>query len=396
MSAGETGAREEGWPAGGAAAGRVVAGRSHRAPAFAGPRGDAHWPLPDPAELAAHLAGSPDLEALARRARGVPALGRELVAAGTSGAQVTRTISALADATAARAIELVLAEEDLSEVEHCWLAFGSEGRGEQTLDTDQDNGIVFRAAPGRPVEETRARLVDVARKVNDALVACGYRRCRGGVMAGNPAWCLTEEEWCRRFGSWIDDPTPEALLHATIFFDFRAVQGDPALAEALRDELRRRAPAASRFLALLTGMALCRRPPIGLLHDFAIETGGEHPGTIDLKGAASALFVDAARILALASGEGAPGTVDRLRRAAAVAGMEEREVEAFVEAFDFVQVLRLRHQLEQERHGKEPDNRVDPNALNPLERCVLRESLRQAAALQRRVAHAFGADAAPA
>jgi CBS domain-containing protein len=82
-----------------------------------------------------------------------------------------------------------------------------------------------------------------------------------------------------------------------------------------------------------------------------------------------------------------------MRSAAAAAGVDRREVEGWVEAFHFVQVLRLRHQLEQDRSGEAPHNRIDPYALNPLERKFFRETLRLAASIQKRMERAFCGEA---
>jgi signal-transduction protein with cAMP-binding, CBS, and nucleotidyltransferase domain len=353
--------------------------------------GNGHSNL-DVSEFADGIASSADVASLASRAREIGALGRDLVDAGVSASHVTRTVSALADAVSERAIRLVLDGEDLAGLDFCWLAFGSEGRREQTLCTDQDNGLVFDPGQGQDVEALRARLVAISRKVNNALDACGFPRCKGGIMAGNPAWCLSVDEWRARFRSWTDEPTPEALLHASIFFDFRPLFGNESLADAMREQMVRAARGNRRFLGLLVRNALARRPPLGFFRDFAVEADGEHAGTVDLKCGAAALFVDAARIYALAAGEGAPGTEERMRGAAAAAGVDRREVEGWVEAFHFVQVLRLRHQLEQGRSGEAPHNRIDPYALNPLERKFFRETLRLAVSIQRRMERAFGSE----
>jgi CBS domain-containing protein len=155
----------------------------------------------------------------------------------------------------------------------------------------------------------------------------------------------------------------------------------------------RLAPRHREFLSGMARHALFRRPPPGLFRDFAVEAGGEHAGTLDLKTGAAALFVDAARVYALAAGVGSPSTEDRLRLAAGAAGLDHREAEALVEAFHFVQVLRLRSQLDLGRAGEAPHNRIDPYALNPLERRFFRESLRLAAAIQRRMERDFAGEA---
>lgn len=116
-----------------------------------------------------------------------------------------------------------------------------------------------------------------------------------------------------------------------------------------------------------------------------METSGEAKGTIDLKLGAAALFVDAARVYALATGSRGPGTAARLREARSAAGLEEAEVEAWIDAFHHVQLLRLERQYSLARSGGVPGNRLDPRSLNPLERRFLREALRQAKQMQGRL-----------
>src|SRR5205085_2117416 len=103
----------------------------------------------------------------------------------------------------------------------CWLALGSEGRMEQTFATDQDNALIYTEP------RAKAAFLAFADEVNHGLAACGFPLCTGDVMARNPRWCLTPEEWLGLFGGWIERPEGEALLNASIFFDFRALAGDP-------------------------------------------------------------------------------------------------------------------------------------------------------------------------
>ena len=102
------------------------------------------------------------------------------------------------DVLTARLVTLVAGARGIDLARGCWLAFGSEGRSEQTLATDQDNGLVF--ASERP-DADRASWLAFGREVNDALDACGYPLCKGNIMAGNPACCLTQDEWRMRFAA---------------------------------------------------------------------------------------------------------------------------------------------------------------------------------------------------
>jgi CBS domain-containing protein len=282
-------------------------------------------------------------------------------------------------------LELEFADRDLCGISCCWLAFGSEGRLEQTLATDQDNGLIF-AAPG-PLSADAARqlLLPIARRVNDSLAACCFPLCKGGIMAGNPRWCLSATEWRDEFARWIDSGSPDSLLNATIFFDLRPLYGAEQLAVDLRSWLAARAADSPRFLHQLAENALQNRPPLGLVRDFAVESGGEHRGTIDLKVNGSAIFVDAARIFALATGVTATSTAARLRSSAARLRLSPEKIEAWIGAFHHILDLRLHGQ--QRAGGRTvAANRVDPETLNPLERTILKESLRQARDIQARLA----------
>jgi CBS domain-containing protein len=325
------------------------------------------------------------VDALAFSAREVRGLGTAMLAQGVASEQLTQFVSALNDAVTERAIRLALRDHDVADIAFCWMGLGSEGRNEQTLATDQDNAIIFPDAEGGDREATRARLLLFAEEVNRILDACGFPLCKGDIMARNPKWCLSLGEWFDRFDDWIRNSDPEALLNASIFFDFRALHGDASLVERLREFLLDRVRDRPVFLRQMASNAMQTRPPLGLFGDIVVE--GTEGGTIDLKKQAARVFVDCARILALAAGVGAVSTADRLRACGPKIRMSEDDVATAVDAFQFVQMLRLRSQDSLDRgSGASEPNRIDPATLNSLDRRILREALRQARKLQNRVA----------
>jgi CBS domain-containing protein len=106
-------------------------------------------------------------------------------------------------------------------------------------------------------------------------------------------------------------------------------------------------------------------------------------GTLDLKTRGTRLFVDCARVFALALGIDDTGTAVRLRNAGERLHVARRHVDATVEAFQFLQLLRLRQQDQPSIPGK--PNRLDPNALNEIDQRMLKEAFRQAKQLQERL-----------
>ncbi len=330
------------------------------------------------------------IASMAQVAGDIRNLGNNLLAQGVSAEALTRTVSALNDALTREVLTRIVSDYDLTNITWCWMALGSEGRGEQTLATDQDNALVYHVAPGLPAgEELRQRreLLACAREANDALDTLGFPLCKGGIMASNADWCLSEELWRERFLQWLTEPTPEALLRANIFFDFRPLAGDAALTDRLSAWLLARTQDNKLFLRLMVANALQTEPPLGLIRAFAVDGEGPHAGTLDLKVRGTRIFVDAARVFALAQGIAETGTAERLRLAGERMKVEQRHVDATVEAFHYLQVLRLRSQGRGE-HASAP-NRIDPYALNDIDQRMLKEAFRQARKLQQRLKETF-------
>jgi CBS domain-containing protein len=333
------------------------------------------------------LARADDPARLPALARDIGDLAHSLLAQGMDAENLTAIISSLNDRVTERIIALESGNDArLAGLSWCWLALGSEGRMEQTLATDQDNALIFEAAD----DAQREALLAFAQRVNARLDACGFPLCKGGIMAGNPQWCLSAADWQRQFAQWIDHGSPEALLHASIFFDFRPLAGDAALALELRAWLNRAAQKNPRFLHQMAGNALRNRPPLGVVRDFVLSEDEAHPHTIDLKLNGTTPFVDAARIFALATGSPQTNSAGRLRAAAPALRIPDGELADWNRAFHFLQLLRLRHQHAQQRVGAVPDNHVDPDTLNPLDRRILKEALRQARKVQARLAMDYG------
>jgi CBS domain-containing protein len=330
-------------------------------------------------EVSARIDGARDLDALRAVAAEIRALAQDLMSQGIAVETLTHHVSTLNDLLTIRIIDLTQDELEPPPVPMCWIALGSEGRLEQTFSTDQDNGIIFEADDA-DAEQVREALLPYARAVNAKLDACGFPLCRGGIMAGNPRWCLRLPEWRRVFFRWIDEPEPEAVLNSSIFFDLRAIHGNELLAERLRAAVLAEAADRTLFLHKLAEEALRSDPPLGVLRDFTFDGSKEYPHTLDLKARGSRIFVDAARVLALAHRVPATSTAERLRATAEPSRLGAESVAAMVDGFHFVHLMRLRNQRVPGAPGRA--NRVDPSELNDLDRTVLKEAFRQAKKLQ--------------
>ena len=334
-------------------------------------------------QISAAIRRAADVTSLCQSAHDIRQFAVNMLAQGVGSEQLTEIISTFNDLLTARVIELTVAEMGLDKTplaeRYCWMALGSEGRLEQTLSTDQDNGLIFETPDGWTPDQARQQLLPFARRVNEALDACGFPLCKGGVMASNPQWCLSLDEWRGTFADWIQRGDGQTLLNASIFFDFRPLFGEACLCDVLRQWLNGYVVQYRMFLRLMVINALGNRPPLGVVRDFVTNAEGN---TLDLKLNGTTPFVDASRVMALYAGSGETGTVPRLRAIGKHWNLEPAEVEGWAESFLYIQMLRLRSQYEKLQRGEEMDNRIDPDGLNDLDRRILKEAFRQARKLQ--------------
>lgn len=328
-------------------------------------------------QVSTAIRAADDVAALGLAAQDIRHFARSLLGQGVQARQLTALISHLNDVLTRRLLEIKAGAHGVDLRRLCWVALGSEGRGEQTVATDQDNALILE---DRCAAAARSCALAFAHDVNLALDACGYPLCRGGIMAGQPDCCLTLSEWRERFAQWIEHGAPQDLLDASIFFDLRALAGNEQLAQGLHAQVLESARRTPRFLKQMAQNALTRGVPLGWLG--GIDTDAH--GCIDLKLQGTAIFVDAARLYALAHGSPAVGTGERLADAGGRMGLAEGEYGAWAGAFEFLQMLRLRVQLDGQAPAGQP-NRLRVDSLNDIDRRILRESLRVARSLQQRL-----------
>lgn len=337
----------------------------------------------DLVHLARTIRNAGRLEQLVSLRGEIGQLVERMLAHGASSTQITQIITLLNDHTVCRVIELTLQEKGDPGVPFTWLCFGSEGRREQTLYTDQDNGILFEARDAAHAAEIRGKLLPLAHHINQALAQCGFSLCTGNIMAGNPELCLSRAEWARRFSAFIREATPENLLASSIYFDLRVVWGDEHACENLRQGILAQVGDNRLFQRMLAENALRQRPPVGRFRDFVLtRKGADKAATLDLKVQGLTPFVDGARLLALANGIGTSNTLERLRQLVAREVIDSLDGAAYEEAYHFIQQTRMQQHQLQTRQNLPYSNRVDPDSLNDLDRRILRESLRQAQRLQ--------------
>ncbi len=269
---------------------------------------------------------------------------------------------------------LELAEEKYGPppIPYCFLALGSMARDEQLIVTDQDNAIILDNHFN--YDKHNAYFEKLSKFVCDGLAECGYTYCTGDIMATNPEWRKTRQQWEDCFANWIDNPKPVALLNSSIFFDLGGVWGKTKWAKQLNGFIVRRARNSPRFLSCLARNSLNRTPPLGFFKDFVMEKDGRHNNSINLKRRGTAPLADLIRVHALAVGSRSQNSLERLDDIIDSGILPPGRAQDLRDAMEYISLVRIRHQALDIEAGIEPDNSIEPENMSDFERRNLKDA----------------------
>ncbi len=285
---------------------------------------------------------------------------------GTKISYITRLVGELTRRIAAKLFQL-LASPAL-QANACLMVMGSEGRGDQILKTDQDNGLILRDGVDLPeVEQFGAAFTE-------ALISFGYPRCPGNIMVSNPVWAKPLAAYQADLLRWLTQPDETALMNLAIFLDAAPVAGDASLLQA----------AKAHLAALASGNRACfarfARPidsfdtPLGIFSHLIASQGADRDA-LDLKRGGIFPIVHGVRALAFEQGLSETNTVERIKQLTEQRLIEPAFATDLTEAYSFMLGLRLQTRLDQMRLEQPPDNLIRPQDLNRFERDLLKDSL---------------------
>ncbi len=250
----------------------------------------------------------------------------------------------------------------------CLMVMGSEGRGEQILKTDQDNGLLLR--DGFPL----AGIEQVTKRFTAALIEFGYPPCPGNIMVSNPMWCRPLADFKEGLGHWMFGPEPEGVMRLAIFLDAVAVAGDATLLQEARRFVDASLADNDVFFARFVSAADQFSEPGGWWARLG-HLRGRDEQAFDLKKLGTFPVVHGTRTLALQHHVAEIGTAARLRVLAERNHLPVQMARDLTEALHFLMVLKLDNNLRQRRSGEPVDNQVRLSTLGTLERDLLKDAL---------------------
>ena len=245
----------------------------------------------------------------------------------------------------------------------CLIVMGSEGRGEQTVRTDQDNGLILsEPVPKEDLAAFRAAFTA-------ALELFGFPPCPGDVMVRNPQWSKTADEYRADFRRWLALRDENAQMNIAIFYDAEAIAGDPDLLRETKRELIEAMSGERLHLAHFARATDAFPSPIGLFNN--LITSRDKGDALDLKKGGIFPIVHGVRSLAIEHRLLETGTAARIERLTAAGALTTDFARELTQALRWLMTLRLDGQLAETKSG----SLVRPAELSLMERDLLRDAL---------------------
>ena len=325
-------------------------------------------------------------EILAPQTR-VPRIVKSLADSGAHAKNITRIITTISDAILEKIIEFTIKELGEPPKRFAFISLGSEGRGEQTLVTDQDNAIIYEDVSDEEKDAVNSYFLAFGKKICTHLDSAGYDFCLGEIMAMNPKWCQPISIWKDYFTKWVNEGSPQDLLEVSIFFDFRCIYGEAHYTNMLREHIKDLVEFRAPFFQHLAQTALGFRAPLDFFGNIHAENDKD-TNSFDIKKAISGI-VGFARLYAVKGALESINTMQRIEEIHKNGVINTATFDEITEAYDYLMKLRFRHQVRMIDEGKKPDNFIDIDRLSHLDKIMLKKAFSQVTSIQKRLSYDF-------
>jgi signal-transduction protein with cAMP-binding, CBS, and nucleotidyltransferase domain len=327
-----------------------------------------------------------DINALVRIYKRVPVLVKALIESGNNTVSITKIITSVTDAIHKRVIQLSFEDIGQPPCKFAFMVMGSEGRGEQSLATDQDNAIIFEEVDHKLLESHNKYFLALGEAVSRDLHTIGYHYCRGEIMARNLKWTQPLSVWKNYFSEWINNSNPKDVLEAAIFFDFRFIFGEEDLVNELREHVNNVSDNKAIFFFHMAQSVLKFKPPLNIFGQ--IVSDGTDELILDLKKVLLPLtsFI---RLYSIREKLHQTNSIKRLEELFSRKVIDKSSYEELKQTYDFVTYLRLKFQIESISLNEIPGNNINLNNLTRIEVIRLKRCLSEIAEMQTKVGFDF-------
>ncbi|MBN2332329.1 MAG: hypothetical protein JXO49_05495 [Deltaproteobacteria bacterium] len=309
----------------------------------------------------------------------------ELFLRGVEVMEIHQLITTYRDRITVRVIDLALEDAGPPPCPFAWFNMGSDGRGEQTFFTDQDNALVY---------EHESAVVDAyfnnfARRVVKDLDTAGFALCTGNIMPTNDDWRGSLPAWQEKMEEVIGNQDQKNLLRMIILMDVVYCAGSKKVGRQFVDQVH--AMIRDHFDALMSmaRSAVMSSVALNFFKKFRLERSGKHAGKFNVKLFGWAPLIMTTRVFALKYGITATNTIARLKALEAGHHFDADLSLRLQQAYLVLTRAKMISQVEAVVSGKKYDYYLDPEVLPESEREALKEALTAVETLQKLAYNSF-------
>lgn len=269
---------------------------------------------------------------------------------------------------------------------YCLVVMGSEGRGEQILKTDQDNGLILSDTCTLSDKE----ILEFTHLYTETLVDFGFPRCDGNIMVSNPYWCRRQKDFKDLIYTWVTQPSGDNFMNLAIFYDAVSASGDRELLTDLKKHLFKIGSTSKTFFMHFAKIIMDFNVPLGFFDGFVFNSKDkEHKNEIDIKKGGIFILVQSIRTLSLEHKLMRANTLKRIEELHKLGEFDNEFASELTEAFNFLCTLKLKSNLEKLDSGQVIDNYINPNNLTTMEKDLLKESFKIINKLKKKLEHHY-------
>lgn len=300
------------------------------------------------------------------------------IQAGANFRTITDLITNISDVIVVKLCEFAEKEFGPPPVSYSFIALGSQGRRELTLKTDQDNALIFDNVPPDNLEDVRKYFLKFGEYICFGLDKAGFELCPGELMALNPKWCLSLNEWKSRYSKWILSDTKDEIFEYTAFFDLRSVAGDPDLFHELNNHISGELQKSKIVLKKMYSNLCKYKSPVNIFGKIITEKTDRHLAALNLK-KSIAHITDLVRVLSHYYHFEEVSTCERLHHLTQINNLDKNLIAELQFSFKELMMTRIKNQIDALDKGKIVDNYFDIRYLSEIEYDNLKRILMQVA-----------------
>ncbi len=302
---------------------------------------------------------------------------------------ILRTIAKLADYISQKLAEMIFLEIGEPPVPFAFISLGSEGRGEQTLTSDQDNALIYDDSESEKMLAAEEYFARFAERMNYMLDSIGYSYCTGDVMAKNPQWNQPLNKWKAYFSEWITNPKPQNLLEIAVFFDMKLTYGNQKLLDVLQKYIFELLSKNPSFYGFLARVGTSYKTQLSIFGRIQTESTDEYSKSVNVKNPIR-VIVHLLRLYAMKNNLTETNTLKRLKILYEKNVFPEGFYKEIAFSYNFLTLLQLKSQLSGLKSHSKLINQTDISTLTSIELNILKNVFSLISSFQSKLRYDFG------